>query len=415
MAAKHGLVDFEFPFSKVAVYSIVQLGAAAAAGICYSALFGNTFNLEPGAGFGWINAGIVEFLYTFMLCFVVLNVAASVKARHPDSQTQFYGLAIGFVIVAGAYGAGVVSGGCFNPAVAFGIDVASVSLGFGSCFIYMVFQLLGAAVASWLFSVVRPGDFGRDGSESKAPKLVAEFLGTYMLVVTVGLNVIGKSTAGAYSIAASLMCMIYALGDVSGAHFNPAVTLAVAAVGKHHPSLVMPYIGVQLLAGIFAAPTFSVVWAGAGFELAPNPSWVQIAVAEAIFTFVLCFVVLCVACADRSDTGHYFGLVIGSCVTVGGLAIGRISGGSLNPAVSLGVATSGWLVGYGMGRNIFQAVAYTFFELIGGLVAASFFRLTYQPVKSEVQKRKRGKGSSARSSSSFEDAAPRGSSARGKI
>merc|ERR1719272_2444657 len=165
-----------------------------------------------------------EVLYSFMLCFVVLNVAASKKHA---GNNQFYGLAIGFCVIAGAYGAGAVSGGCFNPAVAFGIDVSSATRGFGWCFAYLAFELIGAALAAVLFSVVRPGDFDREDAESLVPRLTSEFLGTFMLVLTVGLNVLGKSPAGAFSIAAALTSMIYALGDVSGAHFNPAVTVAV--------------------------------------------------------------------------------------------------------------------------------------------------------------------------------------------
>ena len=63
-------------------------------------------------------------------------------------------------------------------------------------------------------------------------KAVSEFVGTYFLVLTVFLNVTGASPAGGLSIAASLMCMIYALGSVSGANFNPAVTLALLITGK---------------------------------------------------------------------------------------------------------------------------------------------------------------------------------------
>merc|ERR1719265_2986080 len=144
-----------------------------------------------------------------MLCFVVLNVACA--SKYAETGNQWYGLAIGFVIVAGAYGAGVVSGGCFNPAVAIGIDTSSAGLGFGWCIAYTIFEFVGAALAA------------------VASQLISEFLGTFMLVLTVGLNVLGNSPAGAFSIAASLMCMIYALGDVSGAHFNPAVTLAILA------------------------------------------------------------------------------------------------------------------------------------------------------------------------------------------
>lgn len=373
MASSMGLEDFDFPWKKVAVYSMVQIFAAAVAGVVYTGLYWNTFNLQPGLGFGWVNAGLAEFFYTFMLCFVVLNVAVSKKAR--EAKAQFFGLAIGFVIVAGAYGGGAVSGGCFNPAVAIGIDVASVALGFGICLIYIPFQIAGAAAAAALFKVVRPGDFG-GSTESKTPKLVAEFIGTFMLVLTVGLNVLAKSTAGAFSIAASLMCMIYALGDVSGAHFNPAVTVAITAIGKHPTSEVGPYIAAQLLGGVAAAFSYSLIYAGLGFTLAPEPMWASIACAETFFTFVLALVVLSVACSSQ-DLGHYFGLAIGSCVTVGGCAIGGISGGSLNPAVSFGISASGTLGGHGFGGPLVQALIYTFFEITGGLLASAVFISTH--------------------------------------
>merc|ERR1719472_756525 len=99
-----------------------------------------------------MQAGIAELLYTFMLCFVVLNVAAS---KFHAGRNQFYGIAIGFVIVAGAYSAGAVSGGCFNPAVAIGIDVASAYFGVFYCAVYTVFELVGAALAAGAFMVCR--------------------------------------------------------------------------------------------------------------------------------------------------------------------------------------------------------------------------------------------------------------------
>merc|ERR1719498_1870803 len=120
------------------------------AGLAYFALFKDVFNLQPGKGFGWWEACLVEVLYTFMLCFVVLNVAAT-KATEGN---QYYGLAIGFVIVAGGYAGGGVSGGAFNPAVAFGIDVPSAGLGFGWSFAYLAFEFLGAALAAGLYRVV---------------------------------------------------------------------------------------------------------------------------------------------------------------------------------------------------------------------------------------------------------------------
>lgn len=406
LVSSMGLANFEWPWKKVVIYASTQCLAAVTAAVGYSMLFWDAFNLMPGAGFGWVNAGLVEFFYTFMLCFVVLNVAVSTSAR--QDPNQFFGLAIGFVIVAGAYGGGVVSGGCFNPAVALGIHLVSGVGGPLAYVVYALCQLLGAGAAAGLFKAVRPMDFERDGGSRKAgqvPRLVAEFLGTFMLVLTVGLNVLGQSAAGAFSIAAALMSMIYALGDVSGAHFNPAVTLAVAAIGEHEPAEVGPYVAAQALGGFIAALAYSLIYAGAGFPLASDPTWPRVALAETFFTFVLCFVVLAVACSKqvehRKDVSNYVGLAVGSCVTVGGFAIGGISGGSLNPAVSLGVSTAAALGGGGFVGPLAQALIYTIFEVIGGLLAAGLFEITHAlPTKRPAQEAQKKKKKSSRAADS---------------
>ena len=324
-----------FDWKQVGIYSAVQCAGGISAALCYFLLFGQSFNLAPAKGFSWYHAGLCELLYTFMLTFVVMNVAAAQK--NATEKNQYYGMAIAFTVVAGAYGAGAVSGGCFNPAVALGIDISSAGVGFGWSIVYIVFELLGAAMAAAFFKVVRPEDFG--GEKSQITELVSEFLGTYMLVLTVGLNVLGKSKAAAFSIAAGLTSMIYALGDVSGAHFNPAVTVAILASGRCPeltPAKAGTYAGVQIAGGIAAALTYAFIYQGATFGLGPVgfSTWAGVSVAEIIYTFVLCFVVLCVAVSERTKASHLFGLAIGSCVTVGGFAIGGISGGSLNPAVS---------------------------------------------------------------------------------
>jgi len=358
----------------VGIYSGVQSVAGVAAALSYTALFGESFNLAPAKGFNGFHAGLCELLYTFMLCFVVLNVAAAKK--NVQEKNQYYGLAIGFVIIAGAYGAGAVSGGCFNPAVALGIDMSSAFLGFGWCLPYIGCELAGAALAAVLFKVVRPDDFG--GEKGTAAELVSEFLGTFMLVLTVGLNVLAGSKAGAFSIAASLTCMIYALGDVSGAHFNPAVSVAVLASGRcpdFTPGKFGSYVGIQILAGVVAAYTYALIRKGATFALGPADgfSWAGVTVAEVAFTFVLAYVVLSVAVSERTKASHMFGLAIGSCVTVGGCAIGGISGGSLNPAVSFGIASAQILNGgYG-----YKALLYSTMEVAGGLAAAGVFKITH--------------------------------------
>jgi len=348
------------------------------------------FNLQPSPGFGIMQAGAAEFLYTFMLCFVVLNVAASKK--HAGAN-QFYGLAIGFVVIAGGYGAGHISGGCFNPAVAIGIDVSSAGVGFGWCIPYTIFEFVGAAVAAVLFKVCRPEEGNDEITEASqiepypiASKVVSEFLGTYFLVLTVGLNVIGGSKAPVFSIASSLMCMIFALGTCSGAHFNPAVTIAIVASGRGAcpPADAGIYIPVQIVAGIAAAFTYSGM-EGKAFPLGPGKGygWPEVAVAEIMFTFLLCFVVLSVATV-KSPLSEYFGLAIGSCVTAGGYAIGAISGGSLNPAVSFGIGVSGAALAKGRWENM---LIYSVLEIIGGGIAAGVFMAThpseYQGLKTE--------------------------------
>merc|ERR1719331_2462383 len=361
----------------VGQYCGVQIFAGIVAGFCYFGLFGNTFNLAPAKGFSLGAAGAVEFLYTFMLCFVVLNVACVDKGCQ-----QYFGLAIGFVIIAGAYGAGAVSGGCFNPAVAFGIDVSSAHLGLGWCLAYTVFELIGAGLAAGLFKVVRPGGGEADEKYSTVSMCVSEFLGTYILVLTVGLNVMGKSPAGAFSIAASLMCMIYALGDVSGAKFNPAVSLAVyiskiqdGEASDHPISRTVTEMAAQIAGGIAAAFTYAGIYGGKAFPLAPGAGYTigQALTAETLFTFVLCLTVLCAAvhCKDgenKKGPTMFFGLAIGACVTCGGNAIGAVSGGSLNPAVSIGLASAATL-SHGT-SSLLNAVAYSIVELVGAGLAA---------------------------------------------
>jgi aquaporin Z len=367
----------KLPWAEACHYMVVQLLGGIVAAFAYVAMFGmrNAFNLAPTPGHTWWQACLVETIYTFMLCFVVLNVAASKKI---GGKNEFYGLAIGFVIVAGAYGAGSVSMGCFNPAVALALDTASFWIGFTYGPLYMLFEFAGAFLASVAFKACRPEEAGEEGAPEQypmTPALISEFLGTYMLVLTVGLNVLGGSKAGAFSIAASLMCMIFALGSCSGAHFNPAVTCAIMArgdEGRTHGEYGQ-YIAAQIVGGVAAAFTYTAVMNGETFALKPTAyDWAQVVAAEFVFTFVLCFVVLTVATV-KAPNKMFFGLAIGMCVTVGGFAIGKVSGGSLNPAVSIGISSSHMVEG-----GVFvPCIAYSLVEIVAGVAAAQVFKLTH--------------------------------------
>lgn len=374
-------------FGEMLVYILVQLLGAAAGCLCYSLLFYQSFNIAPMIGFSWYQAALAELIYTMMLCFVVLSTVFGA------GQNEFAPIAIGMVLVAGAHGAGAISGGCFNPAIALAVDVSSAGLGFGWSVAYIGMELAGAALASVFFRFTRPNEFGQSDpmlkktgeQEVRLSHIVSEFLGTFLLTVTVGLNVLGGSRCGAWSIGASLLCMIYALGDVSGANFNPAVTLALVASGRHEYDIPNPvkgffYMSAQFLGGIFAAWTFALMYHWETFSLGPvgKYNWAQRGFVETFFTFVLCVTVLSVAARKFIKSGagcektEVFGLAIGLTISVGGYVAGTVSGGTLNPAVTLGVATTGLLCKNCLG--FFFACVYMLLEFVGGLAAAMVFQ-----------------------------------------
>merc|ERR550537_2033580 len=218
------------------MYMVFQFLGGVVAALLSLWVHGNAMNLQPGAGYSYGGAAVIEIFYTFMLCFVVLKAAV-----YAPEGNEFFGLAIGFVIVAGGYGGGFISCGAFNPAVALGVDVGSAGQGIYWSGVYMVFEFAAAAAAVGVHKFLGP-----DGSANITQKCASEFLGTFFLVYTVGLNVLGGSPAPALSIAASLMCMIYALGGVSGGHFNPAVTLALSLSGAAKMQELAPYMLAQL-------------------------------------------------------------------------------------------------------------------------------------------------------------------------
>jgi len=345
------------------MYVISQVTGGIAASLTYYAVFQTSFDLGPGKGYTWLGAGMVELMYTAMLCFVVLNVACSSASK----DNQYFGLAIGFVIVAGGYAVGTISGAAFNPAVAIAIDVVSEKSKLYSL-VYLVFELIGAGLASALFRIVRAEDFNGQ-KNTLAAKLTSEFLGTFMLTATVGFNVLTASAAGAWSIGACLMCMIYALGNVSGAHFNPAVTLAILLSGRDVISSgdALKYMGVQVLAAITAGFCYVGI-VGMSFHLAPGLTWFRSGLGEIVFTALLCFVVLSVATVQK-PLKDMFGLAIGSVITAGGFA-GAAIGVSMNPAVSLGIDAANMVKGGSFGSSL----AYCALEAVGAAFAVGVFK-----------------------------------------
>lgn len=198
-------------------------------------------------------------------------------------------------------------------------------------------------------------------------KYVTEFIGTFFLVLTIGLTVVGAG-AGAMAplaIGAVLMAMIYAGGHVSGAHFNPAVTLGVFLRGRCPTSDVGGYIIAQLAAGVIAALLVR-FFKGDVTVVAAQPDVVKALLAEILFTFALVYVILNVATAKNTAGNSYFGLAIGFTVLAGAYAVGAISGGAFNPAVALGVT----IMGLSSWTNIWIFLVGNF---VGGALAAYTF------------------------------------------
>ncbi len=170
-------------------------------------------------------------------------------------------------------------------------------------------------------------------------KYIAEFIGTFFLVLTVGCTVI-PAAAGvipALAIGAVLMVMIFAGGHISGGHFNPAVTFAIFIRGKLELKDVVPYWLAQIAAGIVAAlvAMFLVGKSGTPMEISNVPAAF---VAEFLFTFALAYVVVNCATAKGTLDNSFYGLAIGFTVLAGIFAVGAVSGGAFNPAVAIGAA-----------------------------------------------------------------------------
>merc|ERR1719453_2169390 len=143
-----------------------------------------------------------------------------------------------------------------------------------------------------------------------------------------------------------LTVMIYAIGPVTGAHFNPAVTWALFLKGAIDIKVTVAYIAVQILAGLAGAFAYAAVFDGKTIALEPGIvldyqfSWEQAWLVETIYTTMLCLTVLCVASTKANADNEYFGLAIGLCIVAGGYAVGGISGGCFNPAVTIGLDLS---------------------------------------------------------------------------
>jgi aquaporin Z len=198
-------------------------------------------------------------------------------------------------------------------------------------------------------------------------KNLTELVGTFFLVLTIGLS--GNPLA----IGAVLMTMVYAGGPISGAHYNPAVTLTALMRKKIGIGETVRYWIFQCVGSFLAALVIYLTYktpmsppapaAGFAYQLKPL-------MMEMIFTFALATVVLNVAMSKKSAGNGYFGMAIGFTVMAAAYSAGPISGGAFNPAVAIGPMLMDAIAG---GNSITNLWIYLVGPLAGGAIAALFY------------------------------------------
>lgn len=205
-------------------------------------------------------------------------------------------------------------------------------------------------------------------------RYATEFAGTFFLVLTIGLTVVQDVSIAPLAIGAVLMVMVYMGGHISGAHYNPAISLAILLRGKLDRRDLLPYILMQI-AGAAAAALAVRLLTGRFLTVAPGPG-VSPAVAlaaEFLFAFALSLVILNAATSPRTRGNSYYGLAIGFTVMTGAFAVGGISAGVFNPAVGTGAILAA-LAGGGSLSNLW---IYWVGPVAGAALAVPVYRLQH--------------------------------------
>ena len=193
-------------------------------------------------------------------------------------------------------------------------------------------------------------------------KYIIEFIGTFFLVTTIGL------TGNPLAIGIMLTILVYMGGHISGAHYNPAVTISIFCKKLIDQKDAIKYIITQLAASLTAAALVFNLNTDL-MHVVPNSSYslLQIILCEFIFTFLLVLVILNVATNKKTEGNSYYGLAIGFTVMASAYCVGEISGGAFNPAVAFGPAILDLFSGNG--EDITKIWIYILSPITGGYLA----------------------------------------------
>jgi len=205
---------------------------------------------------------------------------------------------------------------------------------------------------------------------------ITEFIGTFFLVLTIGLTAgVDLAHVAPIAIGGMLMVMVYMGGHISGAHYNPAVSIAMIIRGLLSVKEAIKYILSQLSGAILAVLLIN--WLGGTIMEIPHSetaSPIQILIVEAIFTFALVLVILNVATNPKTEGNSYYGLAIGFTIMAAAYAGGGISGGVYNPAVGTGPILIDAIMGDG--GTLSNLWYYLVGPIAGAVLATYVYKLT---------------------------------------
>eukprot|EP00929_Paragymnodinium_shiwhaense_P119189 TRINITY_DN91068_c0_g1_i1.p1 TRINITY_DN91068_c0_g1~~TRINITY_DN91068_c0_g1_i1.p1 ORF type:complete len:584 (-),score=91.58 TRINITY_DN91068_c0_g1_i1:119-1870(-) len=332
-------------------YGLVQMAAGVLAGMTSFVLSDKAFSI------GWVvpgeesamACGSLEAIYTMALCNIFLAACTSFSAPN-----QYFGVAIGAAVTSAIVLMHGLHQASLNPAITIGMNLASVLCGGASSspsilawLVFLLAPFLGAAVSAVIFRLTRSMEFCTTRSSSSLrhslrERLLAEAVGTFMLVLSTCLGVSGGHEIAPLAVAGVVAVQIYTFGPISGSFFNPAMTFAMYLSGRG--KLALKTLAVFVSTQLFAAAVGAIVgWFVAGstfsFDYATHstgPGWASGACLEVLYTCVLTGITLSSGSSFDAPNDH-FGLSTASAVLAAAAGLGSLDQASLNPAVTFGV------------------------------------------------------------------------------
>ena len=206
-------------------------------------------------------------------------------------------------------------------------------------------------------------------------KYIIEFLGTFFLILIIGM------TGNPIAIGLGLAVLVYMGAHISGAHYNPAVSLAMYINKQIDAKELGKYISSQLVGSVIG--TFTLTKLGQdSLNIVSQTNDIQsFFIAEILFTFLLVFVILNVALSKNLKDNQFYGIAIGLTVTAGAFAVGDISGGVFNPAVSFGPSFFSFIDPQVVGSNVSSSDFFTYY-LATGIIGSVLASYLYKKVSS---------------------------------